>query len=80
MAYMHLLNLKESYKLDLETLRKSYHKLQHPDTTINKITTGNNMTFDQMLNTTLKLEGGVTTDTGGLTNYGGYSRLTTPCC
>ena len=27
------------------------------------------MTFDQMLNTTLKLEGGVTTDTGGLTNY-----------
>ena len=28
------------------------------------------MAFDQILNTTLKLEGGVTTDSGGLTNYG----------
>jgi lysozyme family protein len=28
------------------------------------------MSFDQILNTTLKLEGGITTDTGGLTNYG----------
>jgi len=36
MAYMHLLNLKESYKIDLDNAQKELHKLQHPTTTINK--------------------------------------------
>lgn len=36
MAYMHLLNLKESYNLDLQNAQKELYKLQNPDKVINK--------------------------------------------
>ena len=36
LAYMQLLNLKDSYKLDLENAQKELHKMQNPDAVINK--------------------------------------------
>jgi len=36
MAYMHLLNLKEGYKLDLDNAKKELYKLQNPDKVIAK--------------------------------------------
>jgi len=36
MAYMHLLNLKDSYKVDLDNAQKELYKLQNTDTVINK--------------------------------------------
>ena len=36
MAYIHLLNLKEGYKLDLDNAKKELHKLQNPDKAIAK--------------------------------------------
>jgi len=36
LAYMHLLNLKQGYKLDLENSEKELHKLQNTETTIIK--------------------------------------------
>lgn len=36
LAYMHLLNLKEKYKLDLENSQKELYKLQNTETVIPK--------------------------------------------
>jgi len=36
MAYMHLLNLKDSYKVDLENAQKELYKIQNPEKVINK--------------------------------------------
>ena len=36
MAYIHLLNLKDSYKVDLDNAQKELSKLQNPEKVINK--------------------------------------------
>jgi hypothetical protein len=36
LAYMHLLNLRDSYKSDLDNAKKELEKLQNPETIINK--------------------------------------------